>query len=70
VFAPPAISDEDKQALADAVAKMVESASWQSTLKERAWLNLYLPPDEFAEFLEQDRQQVETVLKDIGLVQQ
>jgi putative tricarboxylic transport membrane protein len=70
VFAPPAISDEDKQALADAVAKMVESESWQSTLKERAWLNLYLPPDEFAEFLEQDRQQVETVLKDIGLVQQ
>jgi putative tricarboxylic transport membrane protein len=70
VFAPPDISDEDKQALADAVGQMVESEAWQNTLKERAWLNLYLPPDEFAQFLEQDRQQVETVLKDIGLVQQ
>jgi putative tricarboxylic transport membrane protein len=70
VFAPPGISDEDKQALGDAVGKMVESEAWQSTLKDRAWLDLYLPPDEFAEFLQQDAQQVETVLKDIGLVQQ
>jgi putative tricarboxylic transport membrane protein len=70
VFAPPDISDEDKQKLADAVGQMVESETWQNTLKERAWLDLYLPPDEFAEFLAQDRQQVETVLKDIGLVQQ
>jgi putative tricarboxylic transport membrane protein len=69
VFAPPGISDEDKQALADAVARMVESETWQNTLKERAWLDLYLPPDEFAQFVEQDRAQVETVLKDIGLVQ-
>jgi putative tricarboxylic transport membrane protein len=70
VFAPPGISDEDKQALGDAVGQMVQSEAWQNTLKERAWLDLYLPPDEFAQFLEQDRQQVETVLKDIGLVQQ
>jgi putative tricarboxylic transport membrane protein len=70
VFAPPGISDADKQALGDAVGKMVESEAWQNTLKDRAWLDLYLPPDEFAQFLEQDRQQVETVLKDIGLVQQ
>jgi putative tricarboxylic transport membrane protein len=49
---------------------MVESETWQSTLKERGWLDLYLPPDEFAQFLEQDSQQVETTLKDIGLVQQ
>jgi putative tricarboxylic transport membrane protein len=70
VFAPPDISDEDKQALADAVGQMAKSEAWQNTLKERAWLDLYLPPDEFAQFMEQDRQQVETVLKDIGLVQQ
>ena len=69
VFAPPGISDEDKQALGDAVGQMAESEAWQSTLKDRAWLDLYLPPDEFAEFLEEDAQQVETVLKDIGLVQ-
>jgi putative tricarboxylic transport membrane protein len=69
VFAPPGISDEDKQALGDAVGKMAESEAWQATLADRAWLDLYLPPDEFAQFLQQDTEQVETVLKDIGLVQ-
>jgi putative tricarboxylic transport membrane protein len=70
VVAPPGISDEDKQALGDTVSQMVESEAWQTTLKDRAWLDLYLPPDEFAQFLQQDTAQVETVLKDIGLVQQ
>ncbi len=69
VVAPPGISDEDRQALGDAVGKMVESEAWQTILKERAWLDVYLPPDEFAQFLQQDSEQVETVLKDIGLVQ-
>jgi putative tricarboxylic transport membrane protein len=69
VFAPPGISEEDKKALADAVAQMVESETWQNTLEERNWLDLYLPPDEFAQFVEQDREQVQTVLQDIGLVQ-
>jgi putative tricarboxylic transport membrane protein len=69
VVAPPGISDEDKQALGDVVGQMVESEAWQSTLEDHAWLDLYLPPDEFAAFLEKDAQQVETVLKDIGLVQ-
>ena len=70
VVAPPGITDEDKQALSDMVAQMVESEAWQNTLKERGWLDLYMPPEEFAQFLQQDREQVETVLKDIGLVQQ
>jgi len=69
VFAPPGISDEDKQALGDAVGQMAQSDAWQTTLKDRAWLDLYLPPDEFAQFLTEDTAQVETVLKDIGLVQ-
>jgi putative tricarboxylic transport membrane protein len=69
VFAPPGISEEDKKALGDMVGQMVESETWQSTLADRNWLDLYLPPDEFAQFLEEDRAQVETVLKDIGLVQ-
>ena len=48
---------------------MVEGEAWQAILADRSWLDLYLPPDEFAQFLAEDTQQVETVLKDIGLVQ-
>jgi putative tricarboxylic transport membrane protein len=69
VLAAPGISDEDKKALGDAVGQMVESEAWQGILAERGWLDLYMPPDEFAQFIEADSAQVEAVLKDIGLVQ-
>jgi putative tricarboxylic transport membrane protein len=69
VMAAPGIDDAEKQALADAIAKMVESEPWQTTLKDRGWMNLYQPADEFAAFLAQDRATIEATLKDIGLVQ-
>jgi putative tricarboxylic transport membrane protein len=68
VFAPPQIRDRDKAALAEAVEKMVQSPQWQDVLKKRGWMNLYLPPEPFAAFLAEDRQKVESTLKDIGLV--
>ena len=54
---PPSIRDKDMAALSDAVGKMVESPAWQDTLKERGWLNLYQPADEFAAFLAEDQSQ-------------
>ena len=69
VFAAPAVREKDKAALADAVAKMVQSASWQATLKERGWLDLYQPADEFAAFLEEDQAKIASTLQAIGLVQ-
>ena len=68
VFAPPQIRDKDKAALSEAIGKMVESTAWQDTLKQRGWLNLYQPADEFAAFLAEDQAKVESTLKDIGLV--
>jgi putative tricarboxylic transport membrane protein len=68
VFAPPQIRDKDKKALADAVAKMVESPAWQDILKNRGWLNLYQPADQFASFLEEDQAKIASTLKDVGLV--
>jgi putative tricarboxylic transport membrane protein len=68
VFAPPGIRDRDKKALAEAVAKMVESPAWKRTLQQRGWLDLYQPAERFVAFLEEDRAKVEGVLKDIGLV--
>ena len=69
VFAPPQIRDKDKAALSEAIGKMVESPAWQDTMKQRGWLNLYQPADEFAAFLAEDQAKVETTLKAIGLVQ-
>jgi putative tricarboxylic transport membrane protein len=69
VVAPAGIRDRDKKALSEAVAQMVESPAWQDTLKKRGWLNMYQPADEFAAFLKEDREKVESTLKAIGLVQ-
>jgi putative tricarboxylic transport membrane protein len=69
LFAAPGIRDKDMKTLSETVAKMVESPAWQGTLKERGWLNLYQPADQFAAFLAEDQAKVESTLKDIGLVQ-
>jgi putative tricarboxylic transport membrane protein len=68
IFAPPDIRDADMEALSAAVAKMVESPQWQETLATRGWLNMYMPAEEFAAFIEEDREKVEGTLKSIGLV--
>jgi putative tricarboxylic transport membrane protein len=68
VFAPPGISDAELEQLSEMVGKMVDSQQWQDTLKERGWLGLYMPHDEFAAFVAEDRETVTATLKDVGLV--
>jgi putative tricarboxylic transport membrane protein len=70
LMAPAGINEADRQALEEMIAAMVASETWKAALRERGgWTDLYLPADQFAEFLQQDRLQVEAVLRDIGLVQ-
>ena len=37
-------------------AEMVKSDGWQALLKERGWVDMYQPADEFAEFLRRSAQ--------------
>jgi putative tricarboxylic transport membrane protein len=69
VFAPPQIRDKDKEALSEAVEKMVQSAQWKDVLEKRGWLDMYQPAEAFAAFLEEDQAKIEGTLKDIGLVE-
>jgi putative tricarboxylic transport membrane protein len=69
VFAPPGIKDKDLATLSAAVEKMVKSASWQNVLKERGWLDLYLPHEPFAAYLEEEQEATAAVLKELGLAQ-
>jgi putative tricarboxylic transport membrane protein len=68
VVAPPGISAAERQALADAVDKMVKSPQWKAILAKRGWLDAYLPTAEFEAFLKDDRARVESTLRSIGLV--
>src|SRR3954454_15262811 len=69
LFAAPNLHEKEMKALSSAIGKMVESPAWQETLKQRGWINLYQPADQFAEFLAEDQAKVQATLKDIGLVQ-
>ena len=69
VFAPPGIKDKDLATLSDAIGKMVKSASWQSVLTERGWLDLYQPHDQFVVSLKEEGEATAAVLKELGLAQ-
>jgi putative tricarboxylic transport membrane protein len=69
LMAPANIRPADKKALDDALGKMVKTAAWQALLKERGWVNAYLPSDRFAMFVEGEQARIAGLLKDLGLVQ-
>ena len=53
--------------LSEAVEKMVKSAGWQKVLKEREWLDLYQPRDQFALSLREEGIAKAAVLKELAL---
>ncbi len=68
IVAPPDLSEEAKEELIAAVGKMAESQPWQETLKAKGWTDLYLPGDQFGEFLKSEQTRIKDVLTQIGLV--
>jgi putative tricarboxylic transport membrane protein len=69
LMAPAGIRPADKKALEDALGRMVTSAPWQATLKERGWVDAYLPSEPFAAFVASEQERIAALLKELGLVQ-
>lgn len=67
VVAPPGISDADKQALSNAIAKMQQSQEWKDVLTKNGWTDAYLTDAEFATYLTEQTTAVEDVLTKLGL---
>jgi putative tricarboxylic transport membrane protein len=67
VFAPPGITDAQRQALIGLVDRMAKSPAWQEELKKRDWTAIYLSGDQFAAYLKSETDRIEGVLRDIGL---
>lgn len=68
VVAPPGITAEQKKALTELVAKMVNSATWKDILKQKGWDNAFMSGDAFEKFLKDEQTRVNNVLKSVGLV--
>ena len=67
VVAPPELSDADKQALVNAVAKMHDSQQWKDVLEKNGWTDAYVAADEFAVVLDEQTKRVQDVLNQLGL---
>ncbi len=68
VVAPAGLSDTATDRLVDLVTEMHDSAEWQDALETNGWDDTFLTGDEFAAFIEEERQVTTTVLRDLGLV--
>ena len=67
-MAPAGLSDTATDRLVDLVTEMHDSAEWQDALETNGWDDTFLTGDEFAAFIEEERQVTTTVLRDLGLV--
>ncbi|HET9903593.1 MAG TPA: tripartite tricarboxylate transporter substrate-binding protein [Xanthobacteraceae bacterium] len=67
VFAPPGISNAQRDKLIKLVETMANSASWKDQLKKRDWTPILLTGDAYAKYIEQENERISAVLKDLGL---
>lgn len=67
IFAPPGISDEDRQALSDTFHKLNDSAAWTELRDKNGWSDEFLASDQFATELEKQETDADALLKDLGL---
>lgn len=68
VAAAPGLDDAQKAAIAEDIAQMAQSKTWQEALATKGWADTYLAGDDFRAQLDKDIAATEAILRDIGLV--
>ena len=68
IFAPGGIKDSERKEFDTLMTKVTSSAEWKDLAKQRGWIDLYLPSDQFTQFLKTERSQIEGTLTELGLV--
>lgn len=69
VFAPADLSAEQQAAVVSAIQAMHDTPEWQQALEQNGWTDFFQTGADFATFLQAERERVEGVLRDIGLVE-
>lgn len=67
VFAPPQLSPEQQNAVVGLIQRMHDAPEWQRALESNGWQDFFKAGGDFATFLNEQRQEVEAVLREIGL---
>ena len=63
VVAPPGLSDAERDALGERIARMARSEPWQKTLAQNGWEDTFLAGADFRQFLLAEQARVEAVLQ-------
>jgi putative tricarboxylic transport membrane protein len=67
VFAPPAVSAENKAAMIALVETMAGSEAWKKELETRGWTGILMTGDAYAAFLADEVVRITGILTDLGL---
>ena len=67
VFAPPGITNAQRDALINFVSQLKDSAAWQQELVTRKWSDAFLTEIPFEREIRWDIERTEAVMKDLGL---
>lgn len=67
VLAPPDISEEQRTYLIELFTEMHATEEWQDALERNGWSDNFATGEEFATFLQEQDERVETTLKELGL---
>ncbi|GAA3281700.1 Bug family tripartite tricarboxylate transporter substrate binding protein [Nesterenkonia halobia] len=69
VVAPPEISDEQRDAVVSAIEEMHETEEWQEALEANNWDDFLKTGDEFADYVEQEDEEITQTLTDLGIIE-
>jgi putative tricarboxylic transport membrane protein len=64
----PGLAEPQAKVLADFFANLVRSPRWQQIVRERGWLDLYLPEAEYQAFIRHETEQATEILAELGMV--
>jgi putative tricarboxylic transport membrane protein len=67
VFAPPGVSDADRDAMVGMISSMAATPQWAEVCKQRDWTQITLAGDAYKTFLDAEVTRIEGILKDLGL---
>jgi putative tricarboxylic transport membrane protein len=63
----PSITEEQAKGLAEFFAKLVQAPRWQQIMKDRGWLDLYMPEAEYQAFIKEETRQAREILGELGM---
>jgi putative tricarboxylic transport membrane protein len=66
LVAPPGIPGSAREALVNAIDRLVRTRKWQEVLERNGWVDLYLPGDRFGQFLRSEQRRIASVVRDLG----